>query len=527
MSILSLPFERLAARSSVLGCTTPRLFTPPAVEGLPGPCGCGCALMPSSSLGFEAVDFAERVLEVRLMPWQRWLLIHMLELREDGRYRFRTVLCLVGRQSGKTTLMSVLALWRMLVDGAEMILGTSTNLDYAKMAWEKCVQHAENDRWLAEEFALTGRRQAVRRANGETTLTAVNGAQYKIGTADRKGGRSLSVDLLLLDELREHKSWDAWSASSKTTNARTKGMKVAITNQGDRTSVVLNHLRAIALAGIGVDVPLEPNEDGEVLAVEPDDSLMIAEWSAPDGCELDDRTGWAQATPALGYTVEESTLASDLRTDPPDVFRTEVLCQRVDTLDAVIDAEAWAACLDALGTMDGVRDRVALCLDVSIDLQHVTLVAAAVLPDGRARVDVVAAWDGPGCVEAARQALPTWRARVKPKVLGWFPGGPSAALSPDLKDKRGVQGLTGGEVLAACQGLATDVTARRVIHNGDPLLAAQLTAAGKLNTGDGWRFIRRGGPTVDAAYATAGAVLLARTLPASLGKPRIVMPRAV
>lgn len=515
--------DRPTARSPILGSTTPRLWTPPAVVGEPGPCGCGCALTPASSKGFEAVEFAERVLGFRLIPWQRWLLIHGLELDLFGCYRFRTVLCLVGRQNGKTTLLAVLSLYRMLLDGARLVLGTSTKLEYAQEAWAKAAEQAEHCAALAAEFKLTGRNAAVRRVNGDVTLTALNGSRYKIATANEEGGRSLSVDLLILDELRQHKTWAAWSASSKTTNARPDGQRWAISNQGDRTGVVLNRLRAVALAGIGVEVPAEQEDDGE--PIELDDSLMLAEWSAPDGCELTDPQALAQSNPSVGYQIAMSSLLADARTDPPDVFRVEVLCQRVDTLDSVIDAEAWGAGLDTTGTMEDLRSRVALCLDVAIDGSHASLVAAAILPDGRARVEVVAAWDGPGCVNELRAALPAWRERVRPRVVGWFPGGPAAALQADLKDARGVRALAGAEACAACQALVEDIKVQRVLHNGDPLLAAHLTGAGKLDTGDGYRFQRRGGGPVDAAYAAAGAVLLARTLPAAVGKPRIITSR--
>jgi hypothetical protein len=47
------------------------------------------------------VDFAEEILGFELIPWQRWLLIHAMELRGDGRFRFRTILILVARQNGK------------------------------------------------------------------------------------------------------------------------------------------------------------------------------------------------------------------------------------------------------------------------------------------------------------------------------------------------------------------------------------------------------------------------------------------
>lgn len=492
--------------------------------GVPGPCGCGCALTALTSKGFEVVDFAENVLGVGLIPWQRWLFIHALELDLWGSYRFRTVLVLVARQNGKTTALSVLALWRMLCDGARLVLGTSTTIDLAKEAWEKCVSLAEDTPALAGEFQFTGRGAAVRRENSSTQLKALNGARYKTAPANRKGGRSLSVDLLILDELREHSTWDAWSASSKTTNARPDGQKWAITNQGDRTSVVLNHLRAAALASIGVDVQAEadadPDEVAEQLALG-DDTLALFEWSAEDKCALDDLEQQANANPSLGYTMAQATIAADLRTDKPNVFRTEVLCQRVDQLDVAIDMDAWADGTDTAMTMAYLRGKVSLCVDVDESGQHVTLVGAAALSDGRVQVAVVDSWSGKNAIQEARTALPAWRTSIRPRAFGWFPGGPAVALSADLKTDKRATALTGEDAAAVCMGLAQQITGRRVVHNGDPLLRAQLAGAGKLPQGDRWRFVRLGGPSVDAAYALAGAVHLARTIGATNRQPGV------
>ena len=262
------------------------------------------------SLGFEVVAFARDILGIELLPWQRWLFIHGLELRPDGNYRFRTVLALVARQNGKTTALNILTLWRMIMDGAQVVMGTSTNLDYARKSWLTVVSMAKNSPAIADEF-----KWPETRTNGRESLEMKNGAFYGIATASRTGGRSLSVDLLILDEIREHKTWDAWSASSKTTNARPRGQRWVISNMGDDSSVVLNHLREKSLAVI----------DGTVA----DDTLGIFEWSAPPGCDTGDRSVWPFANPALGHTITEEVIASDLSTDSEEVFRTEVLCQRV------------------------------------------------------------------------------------------------------------------------------------------------------------------------------------------------------
>ena len=110
------------------GNPEPRIFTPPLGE-----------LTPETSLGFEAIEFCERFLRIELRPWQKFVLIHGLELDPrtvPGRpefdpetpkqrlydYRFRQVLVLVARQNGKTVVMDVLGLWRLFADGASEIL---------------------------------------------------------------------------------------------------------------------------------------------------------------------------------------------------------------------------------------------------------------------------------------------------------------------------------------------------------------------------------------------------------------------
>jgi putative oxidoreductase len=65
----------------------------------------------------------------------------------------------------------------------------------------------------------------------------------------------------------------------------------------------------------------------------PNTTLAIFEWSAEDGCAVDD--AWdaiAQGTPGLGYTVSHEAILSSLAMDPHPVFRTDVMCQNVPSL---------------------------------------------------------------------------------------------------------------------------------------------------------------------------------------------------
>ena len=388
----------------LLGSTTPRLFTPPLVRGRPGPCGCGCALTPATSLGFSAVEFAEQVIGLRVLPWQRWLLIHAMELRADGRFRFRTVLVLVARQNGKTTLVEVKNLWKMFVLQVPLVIGTAQNLDISEESWDKAVEIAEGIPDLAAEIAH------VDKTNGKKALKLTSGSRWKIAAASRKGGRGLSGDDVNLDELREHQTWDSWGAVTKTTMARPNAQVWAYSNAGDDKSVVLNDLqgkgRAVAEKLVELLARLVVAEAEQIAREAAGDGIDVTlghfEWSAPDDvkctcaldsghapqCRLQDRTAWALANPSLGYTVTEQALASALATDPEAVFRTECLCQRVEKLTPgwqVISQSAWLDAFDAEAQIDG---RPAIGVYVPPDRSYAAIAAAGARDGGGRMVEL-------------------------------------------------------------------------------------------------------------------------------------------
>jgi phage terminase large subunit-like protein len=453
------------------------------------------------------------------------LTIHGGELLPDGRPRFRVVLVLVSRQNGKTEVPVVLSAYWMFVEAVPMILGTSTQLMYAKESWKKVTKLVER---TEELDALRPTPRWTRETNGETECWTTEDSRYKIAASNAEGGRSLTVNRLILDELRQHHSYDAWGAAEPATSAVWDAQIWALSNAGDDNSVVLNELRDDALKFI---------ETGEG-----DPRLGLFEWSSPEDADPEEIGALAQAnpnlgTPATGGRIDPEALLAKARKAVRaggaalSTFKTEYMCIRVKKLDPAIDPGAWRRCLD-VGDLSGARSRVACVVDVAPDQMHATLAAAAVLADGRVRVEAVAAWEGRGCTDKLRQELPGLLARVKPQAFGWLPAGPAAALAADLGTRTGrigwpPKGVTvseiRGELTAVCMGLDEQVTAGRLAHSDDPLLNAHIGGAERLKRGDGWVFSRKGDGHVDGAYAAAGAVHLARTLPAPIGKPRLVV----
>lgn len=506
-----------------MGSTTPRISTPPLRK-----------LTPWTSYGYAVIHFAAVVLGMPLDPWQQWLAIHLGELLPDGRPRFRQVLVLVARQQGKTHLATVLTLFWLFVEKRRLVFGTSTSLEQAAEPWEAACLIAERVPALAALLP----KDAIRKANGQQWLRTVYRSQYKIGAVSPRGGRGKTIDRIVGDELREHKSWVGYNAAYNAMNAVPDGQAIYITNQGDDSSVVLNALYESALGFVewwaehgGPDVAGRLLAGELDAAPEHDPGLGLFEWSAPAGTHPMDVDGWAAAMPNLGRRTSHATVrAAAIRVakpgaDPGELagFLTEMLCQRVKSLNHAIDMLSWAACADPAPLDTG--GRLAACVDVSPDLEHATLAVAGELADGRVRVEAVAGWDN---LQDAVDGVAAWVRANRPAVLGWFPRGPAAAIDARIRDRRKtgarlawpprrvvVSEIT-AETAAVCMGFGQLVRARLVVHSGQELLDEHVDAAERRPVGDaGWVFDRRAGAGhVDAAYAAAGAVHLARTAPA-------------
>lgn len=368
----------------MLGSRTPRVWTPPLRELKPDVLDDdGNIIEPATSLGFDVIEWARESLKVDLLPWQEWLLIHALELLPNGRLRFRTVLVLVARQNGKSLLSEVLALYSICVLGRRTVLTAAQDLDTAEDVWAHAVELATEEDPETGEFLRPDVAEMVRhvsRVNGKKALILHSGERYKVKAANRRAGRGLTGDLIVLDELREQQNWDAWGAITKTIQARPQAQVWALSNAGDVTSVVLRHLRlqahkelgdpdgVVKAAEIAATAPTEldvdainealrrgeidelnswvdddgagewdfSDEDVTLTDLQVDASTLgLFEWSATPGSNLYDVDEWARANPSMNYVRGETSLtARNLKSaadgDPEWVFRTENLCQWPD-----------------------------------------------------------------------------------------------------------------------------------------------------------------------------------------------------
>lgn len=404
------------------GSTEPRVSTPPLRE-----------LTPETSLGFAAGEFAREVLRLTLYPWQEWLLIHMLEIVGDldgaWHFRFRTVIVLVARQNGKSTLSQVLSLFFMYVLQVALVIGTAQDLDVANEIWSDALSIAEDTPELNDQIAKVDR-------NKTKCVELVTGSRYMVKALSRRVARSLAADLILLDELREHQTWAPWSAIANTTMARPKAQVLCLSNAGDALSVVLRFFRMTAHRALGdpdgicaaadmnllVDDGVETNVAAE--------SLGIFEWSAEPGGSVYDRDRWVQANPALGYgMLTERSLQAMIATSPEWVARTENLCQWTDAaIGGVFPPGKWeAGVVDGASQIDG---EVVACVEVSKDRLHASIAYAGSTVEGLPQVELVAYVSG---AEAAEEWLLSPERSTRPRLVLLRTRGANKSMGDDLR----------------------------------------------------------------------------------------------
>lgn len=477
-----------------LGKTEPRVYTKPLRE-----------LTPETSLGYWCIDFARDFVGVDLLPWQEWLFIHALEIIGDfggeWRLRYRTVVVEMARQNGKTAMSKILALFFLYALEAPLVLGTAQDLSQAEETWEAAVMSAEESEDLAAEIVQ------IFKGKGSKELRLTDYRRYKVATPNRRNTRGKTSNLVLLDELREHRDFSAWNAASKTTKAVRSSIVWCMSNAGDGNSVVLRHLRLRAHAAMG-------DPDGIVKALGGqfdvgDEAISVAastlglfEWSARPDRDVWDRDGWAEANPSMGYGfLDEDAIAADAATDTGDGFRMEDLCQWVEAVvNPPFPEGSWEAGKDAAISI-APDSPLSFGIDASADRSHVAIAVCGFTAARELCVEVVAYSPGMGWpVEWFRNRISAYGGRMR--VALQANGAPVSALVDVLKAIDGLEVIecAGRDLsswcgrfwdgVAAC-GDGSTSDAVKVRHRPQPVLDLAANVAVTKPLGDGaWAWNR-------------------------------------
>ena len=415
-----------------------------------------------------------------LLPWQ----VHVVTNAHKGApgdWSHRVVGLTVARQNGKSALLQLRIIAGLLLWDERLIIATAQSREVALETFRGVVDLLERHPKYVAQI------KSVSRSYGREELLMRNGCRYRLVAPTAGGARGFSASLAIIDELREHKNYDAYAAISYTTTVP-KGQLWLASNAGDQTSVVLNDIRRQALA-----------------EAKPSD-IYYAEWSADPMLEVDDPQGWAQANPSLGHLIDVDVIRGRLKTDPRPVFETEALCRWVDVLDSPWPPNAWADIANPdIELEQGLP--TFLAVDVSIDRRHAALIAVQQLPDDRLAAHLIQTWVADGAIDdlAIASAIAPWARKYNARSVA-FDRYTAAGIASRLASTGiPVGDCSGAQFAQACDELLSAMVHGRLVHGAQDQLTEHVMSAVKKPYSDGgWRIVRR-----NSAGPIAGAVALA------------------
>jgi len=434
----------------LLGATKPRLYTP---------------FLTGKNKLQDVKDLCT-IVGVDLLPWQEYVLKDMLTIDKAGLWIRKTNLILVARQNGKTHLARMLILAH-LIKWETNVLIMSSNRSMALDTFRQVTQLIEtNDH-------LKGFVKQIRYANGTESIEMLSGARLDVVASTRDGSRGRTVNgLLFIDELREIDE-EGYRAAMPTTRAHPGSHILLTSNAGDAFSKVLNDLRERALD-------------------HPPKSFGFYEYSAPQYCKINDRVAWAQANPALGYTITEEAIEEAISTSPIENTRTETLCQWIDSLSSpwphgVLEETSNSELTITPGAM------TMFGFDVSPSRRNASLVAGQLMPDGKIAIGILETFESQVAVDDLKIAasIKGWADIYRPRMV-LFDKYTTATIAERLANAGVVtQDCSGQQFYQACGDLLTGLVNHTVVHNGQDELIQQFNnCAAKVND-SAWRIVKR------------------------------------
>jgi hypothetical protein len=390
---------------------------------------------------------------------------------------YRTAGVGVARQNGKTTLVCA-RIARQLIPPRQTVAYTAQDRGLARTKWGEHV-----DLLMSTPFA--DRVARLDRVNHRECLTMENGSRYMpVTPSGKKAGRSLSIDLAVVDEAHAHETLEVISAIQPAMAARAHAQIWLLSNAGNSRSGLWRHY----------------TELGRLEVDNPASSMCWFEY-APFGHDVDqfDRAAWGEANPSMGLAggVLETALSDGALTMDRDTFFREHLNVWMDPASiAGIDAVTWAAC-----RRDDITpgNEVAFGLDFTPERDRGSLAAA-----GKLTLDDLTTLTPLELIETGSdlERLVARTAQVANDWEGYIiidRGSPAASAIPALErltmqpnGQSRVRVISLTDLVRACGDFHDAATYARLSHRGDFRLTDAVHGATRRAIGESWAWQRRG-----------------------------------
>jgi len=440
------------------------------------------------SKGQEMIDFATE-LGINLMEWQKFVCIHGHKVRPDGRWAHSELGLIMARQQGKSTLMMLRILTGMFVWGEGLQLASAHRLTTSLETFRQIVALMEANPKLEKEV------KKIRWQHGAEEIELFGNRRFVVKAANNAARGLSKPETIHLDELREYKDEDAWSSMRYSMMAAKNPQVWIYSSAGDQHSVILNKLRERALVSATTNDPIGWFE----WSAEPDAPILL-----PSG-EMNWQA-FAQANPSLGITIHPDNLKAVIN-DPPDIVRTEVLAQWVDTINSAIDAQKWGLCQTDPIPLDPDKETW-FGLDLSPDRKFGALVATQKLPGEKFNLVLLHTWSNDYSINdlAVANDIAPYARKYNVQTIAYSKRTAQAVASRLVPAGLPITDMDGAIYAESCDRWLGAINSHRLQHGGQDELTQQTLSAAKLPYGDGSWIIGRRASRVAVCAAVASAL---------------------
>ena len=402
-----------------------------------------------------------------LRDWQKDLMRHVFA-GDDAGYRHRISLIGMPRKNGKSALGSVFGLYSLILGarGAE-VYSVAAEKEQARIVF------ADAKRMVEASPELTGITKLYR----DAIELPKAGSVYRVLSAEAFSKEGLNPSATIFDELHAQPNRELFDVMSLAMGARGRlATLIAITTAGVKTDVTGKDSIAYSLYQYGQKVAR-----GEV----EDPTFFMAWWEAAQESDHREKQTWEIANPGYGDICSAEDFESAVRRTPEPEFRTKRCNQWVSSAISWLPTGAWDACSGET-SLEG-KDYI-LGLDGSFS-GDATVVTYATIEDVP-QVGIVGAWE-----KDVQIHDDTWRVdvlEVEERIRKFVKENPNVkeiACDP-YRWTRTMQVLAdegypiveypstnARRMVPACAKFYDAVVDKKIIHDGDPLLARHVSNA--------------------------------------------------
>ena len=257
---------------------------------------------------------------MKLEPFQRKFVLEIY----DNPVGTHSAYLSIARKNGKTALIAAILLAHLVgpeaVQNSQIVSGAQSK-EQAAVVFELARKMIDMSPKLTPLVRV--------QPSGKRLIGLARNVLYRALSAEGKTAHGLSPILAILDEVGQVVGpTDKFvSAITSAQGAYTSPLLIAISTQAptdaDMFSTWIDSQRAA-----------------------PDPRVVCHVYSAPEGCELDDRKAWAAANPALGKfrsvadVEKQSRQAREMPANEPE-FRNLILNQRVEATSPFVAGSVW------------------------------------------------------------------------------------------------------------------------------------------------------------------------------------------